>query len=82
MESIEISISNSKLTIGLFVSYNDKWIQLTKNNGSFYAKSTLKQNGRDFMRAVGLMPKYQPPSMDEIKAEMMREYTRKRVFRV
>ena len=70
-----------KLDNGLFVSYNDRWIPLTKkNNSSFYAKTTLKKHGVDFMRAVGLMPprhtpQYHAPTMNELRDEMMGEYS-------
>lgn len=63
---------------GLYVLYNDNWIRLSKQNNSFYAKSTLKKHGVDFLRAVGLeqprSSRYQTPSMNDLRAEMMQEY--------
>ena len=68
---------------GLFVKHKDEWVRLTKNNGSFYAKATLKIHGSNFMRAVGLMPpkppkptpQYQTPTMNDLRNEMAAEYT-------
>ena len=68
-----------KLDNGLVAMNNGREIRLTKRNNSFYSKSTLKKYGVDFLRTVGLMepsepPAYQPPSMDDVRNEMLQEY--------